>query len=147
MLATRPAGTRVTGILCALAALFSGAAPGLARADVAEVPYDDAIVVLSASFGTLNSSQSLDVAAALRALCAGAGEQCDVPCSETTFGRYDLGKRPICRVIWRCPDGNVRSSEAMREETILMRCLRSESERVEVAVDELMPPRYVPPPY
>jgi hypothetical protein len=135
---------KAPGVLCFLSVLFAGAFPAQAAT---EAVGESAIVVLSGSFGTPNSAHLLDVAEALRALCAGAYEQCDVPCSETTFGRYQLGKRPICRVIWRCPDGNVRSGEAAREEIILMRCLRAASQRMEPAVDELMPPRYAPPSY
>ncbi len=147
MLSTRSAKMKNLGILCFLTVVLGGALPAQAANDAAGTLGDSAITVLSGSFGTLNSAHSLDVADALRALCAGADEQCDVPCSETTFGRYQLGKRPICRVIWRCPDGNVHSGEAAREDTILMRCLRASSQRLEPAVDELMPPRYLPPSY
>ncbi|MDT0507340.1 hypothetical protein [Novosphingobium sp. MMS21-SN21R] len=138
---------KASGVLCFLSLLLAVAFPAQAANESADAAGEGAITVLSGSFGTLNSAHSLDVADALRALCAGADEQCDVPCSETTFGRFQLGKRPICRVIWRCPDGNVHSGEAAREDTILMRCLLASSQRVEPAVDELMPPRYAPPSY
>ncbi len=147
MLLTRSAWKKATSIICTLSVVLAGATPVQAAADVVEAVDESAIVILSGSFGTVDSARSLDVATALRSICAGADEQCDVPCSETTFGRYQLGKRPICRVIWRCPDGNVHSGEAAREETILMRCVRAGSGRVEPSVDEMMPPRYVPPPY
>lgn len=147
MLSTRSARMKAASILCSLSFFLGGAVAVQQPAYAAEALDEGAIVVLSGSFGTLNSARSLDVSAALRELCAGAGEQCDVPCSETTFGRYQLGKRPICRVIWRCPDGNVHSGEAPREDMILMRCARSGYRRIDAPVDELTPPRYVPPPY
>jgi hypothetical protein len=85
------------------------------------------VVVLEGRFGTLGSRSFLDITARLRELCANGSERCDVFCSETSFGRYALGRRPICRVLYRCPDLSTRSAEAAREEIIFIRCGEGES--------------------
>lgn len=80
------------------------------------------IVVISGEFGSLGSKRKLDIAVRLRQLCGMAGDRCDVFCSETSFGLYRLGRRPICRVTYRCVDGTVKAIEAAREEPIMLRC-------------------------
>jgi hypothetical protein len=80
------------------------------------------IVVLSASYGHPGSARRVDIAARLQDLCGTTGTSCDIWCSQTTFGGRDLGRHALCRAIYRCPDGATRSTEAGREEPILMRC-------------------------
>jgi hypothetical protein len=80
------------------------------------------VVVLEGRFGTLGLPTYLDITARLRELCVPGSAHCEVFCSETSFGRYALGKRPICRVLYRCPDLSTRSAEAAREEPIFLRC-------------------------
>lgn len=104
---------------------------------------ENSIEIIEASFGTIGHPDKLDIAARLSALCDGAGEHCDVYCSETSFGRYRLGRKPICRVTFRCPDGSVRSFEAAREEPILLRC--PISPQPVAAIDQLEPLTYTPP--
>jgi len=82
----------------------------------------DSIRVVTGSFGTLGTNRTLDIAAQLQNLCGPAAQSCRIFCSETSFGRYDLGRRPICRVTYRCGSSLVRSVEAMREEPLLMKC-------------------------
>lgn len=103
------------------------------------------ITVLSASFGSIGRARKLDIAGPLNTLCAGADERCDVFCSETSFGRYSLGRRPVCRVVYRCPDASVRSVEAAREEPILLRCAATVAETVAAQASELPPVTYTPP--
>lgn len=80
------------------------------------------ITVVAAEFGSLGAKRKLDIAQPLRRLCGDNAPRCDVFCSETSFGRYALGRRPICRVSYRCPDGSTRGVEAAREELIMLRC-------------------------
>jgi hypothetical protein len=80
------------------------------------------VVILEGRFGTLGAKSYLDITARLRELCISGSERCDVFCSETSFGRYALGRQPICRVLYRCPDLSTRSAEAGREELIFLRC-------------------------
>ena len=101
------------------------------------------IMVLNGEFGTLGNKRKLDIAARLQQLCGAGGNRCDVFCSETSFGLYDLGRKPICRVTYRCPDGTVGASEAAREEPIMLRC---GDEAEEASPDETTPPPYLPPP-
>jgi len=124
--------------------LLCAAVPEIAAAQVGPPP----IEILAASFGRPGNVHGLDIAPQLGELCAGAQERCDVFCSPTSFGRHAPGSRPfarraVCRATWRCPDGNVHSVEAAKEEPILMRCIRAKV--VEPAVDELPPPTYTPP--
>jgi len=83
---------------------------------------DNGIRIVSASFGTLGDKRKLDIVARLQELCGKGAQSCHVFCSETSFGRYNLGRKPICRVIYRCGEESVRSVEAAKEEPILMRC-------------------------
>lgn len=80
------------------------------------------VVVLEGRFGTLGALRYLDITERLRQLCTSGSERCDIFCSESSFGRYALGKQPICRVLYRCPDRSTRSAEAAREEMIFLRC-------------------------
>lgn len=98
----------------AILLLASGTAPA--------APAEGGLVVLEGRFGSLGSPDYLDITARLRELCATGASRCEVFCSETSFGRYALGKRPICRVLYRCPDLTTRSAEAAREELIFLRC-------------------------
>ncbi len=83
---------------------------------------EKSIEIVYASFGSLKRTRKLDIAPHLKSFCGADAKSCSVFCSETSFGRYQLGKRPICRVIYRCGPGEVRTVEAEREEPILMRC-------------------------
>jgi len=80
------------------------------------------IVVLSASYGKPDSARRIDIAAQLQGLCGTTGTSCDIWCSPSTFGGRNPGRHALCRAIYRCPDGATRSTEAAREEPILMRC-------------------------
>jgi len=89
----------------------------------APAPLDhDGIQIATGSFGTLGDKRKLDIVARLQELCGTGAQSCHVFCSETSFGRYSLGRDPICRVTYRCGAEFVRSVEALREEPILMRC-------------------------
>lgn len=94
----------------------------IASATAAAVPSGGGVVVLEGRFGTLGQPTYLDITQRLRELCVPGSDRCEVFCSETSFGRYALGKRPICRVLYRCPDLSTRSAEAAREEPIFLRC-------------------------
>ncbi len=83
---------------------------------------NDGIRIITGSFGTLGNRRTLDIVARLQSLCGLEAQSCRVFCSETSFGRYDLGRRPICRVTYRCGPSLVRSVEAMQEEPLLMKC-------------------------
>ena len=85
------------------------------------------VTIVEGRFGTLGARSYLDITARLRQLCGSGSERCDVFCSETSFGRYALGRQPICRVLYRCPDLSTRSAEAAREEMIFLRCAESGS--------------------
>lgn len=102
------------------------------------------LVVLTGEFGTLGVKRKLDIVQRLQQLCGTEGQSCDVFCSETSFGRYRLGRRPICRVTYRCPGGVTKATEAAREEPILLRCPDDEAVP-QPAVEQLQPPPYVPP--
>ena len=82
----------------------------------------DGIQIVTGVFGKLGRERKLDIAVRLQQLCGTASKSCHVFCSETSFGRYSLGRPAICRVTYRCGAGFVRSVEAAREEPILMRC-------------------------
>ena len=92
-----------------------------ARSGLAEIN-SDGIQIVTGVFGKLGRERKLDITVRLQQLCGAASKSCNVFCSETSFGRYSLGKHPICRVTYRCGAGFVRSVEAAREEPILMRC-------------------------
>src|SRR5882757_4968254 len=76
---------------------------------------NDGIRIATGSFGTLGSRHTLDIVARLQSLCGPDAQSCRVFCSETSFGRYNLGRMPICRVTYRRGPSLVRSVEAMRE--------------------------------
>ncbi len=97
------------------------------------------ITILSGNFGKLGSRHQLDMTARLQQLCGDEGSHCDVFCSETSFGRYKLSRKAICRVVYRCPDGSTRSAEAAREEPILMRCPVAEQAEAEDNDPALVP--------
>lgn len=80
------------------------------------------IAIISGEFGTLGTKAKLDIAQRLQQICGSGGDRCEAFCSETSFGLYDLGRRPICRVTYRCPDGATRAVEAAREEPIVLVC-------------------------
>lgn len=82
----------------------------------------DGIQIVTGVFGRLGRERKLDIMVRLQQLCGTASRSCQVFCSETSFGRYSLGRRPICRVTYRRGPGFVRSVEAAREEPILMKC-------------------------
>ena len=105
------------------------------------------IKVLTAQFGTLGGNQKLDISARLQQLCGAGSVSCSVFCSETSFGLSRLGRRPICRVAYRCPDASTRSVEAAKEEPILMRCGDGDAEQVKGEVEFTTPGQPQPPPY
>ena len=85
-------------------------------------PTGHGIAILTGEFGTLGNKAKLDITQRLQLLCGPGGDRCEAFCSETSFGLYDLGRRPICRVTYRCPDGATRAVEAAREEPIVLVC-------------------------
>lgn len=105
---------------------------------------DYGIIILKGQFGTLGSKRKLDIAAPLQRLCGTGSERCDVFCSETSFGLFRLGRKAICRVTYRCFDGSVKSSEAAREEPIMLRCGDETADAA--SPDAMTPPPYSPPP-
>lgn len=86
-----------------------------------------AIQIVTGTFGSLGRNRKLDITARTQELCGSGARSCQIFCSETSYGRYALGRTPICRVTYRCGAGSVRSVEAAREEPILMRCRESDS--------------------
>ena len=64
----------------------------------------------------------LDLTARVQDLCGLGAQSRDVFCSNSSFGRHNLGHKPISRVTYRCGAGYVRAVEARREEPIMMRC-------------------------
>ena len=114
----------VVGLWMIMMLLFGGA---IANAEQPARPSQietssDGIQIVAGVFGKLGRERKLDITVRLQQLCGTASKSCHVFCSETSFGRYHLGSRPICRVTYRCGAGFVRSVEAAREEPILMRC-------------------------
>lgn len=106
------------------------------------------IHIVAGEFGTLGAKRKLDIVARLQTLCGTDGDSCSVFCSETSFGRYWLGYRPICRVIYRCPDATTKSVEAAREEPIILSCRDPNEElslQVAPEIEQLQPPAYIPP--
>ena len=85
-------------------------------------PENSAVSIVSGTFGTIGNSRKLDISRQLTDVCGAGSQSCQVFCSETSFGRYSLGRAPICRVIYRCGAQEVRSAEAMIEEPLLLRC-------------------------
>lgn len=98
--------------------------------DVLAASPSDGIVIVSGSFGTLGRDRKLDISAKLAEFCGADARSCQIFCSETSFGRYDLGKKPLCRVTYRCGAEYVRSVEAMREEPLLLRCPQPQAANV-----------------
>ena len=99
--------------------------------------------VIKAEFGALGVRHRLDITQLMQDFCDGGGLNCTVFCSETSFGRRRGGSQLICRVIYRCPNGDTRSAEAALEEMIMLRCLATP---VSVApLDTIEPPHYQPP--
>jgi len=97
--------------------------PSTAQLAASALPVSsDGIQIIAGSFGTLGSARKLDIVAPLQSLCGREAQSCRVFCSETSFGRYNLGRRPICRVTYRCGPGLVRSVEAALEEPLLIKC-------------------------
>ena len=106
------------------------------------------IGILTGEFGTLGAKRKLSIVAPLQRLCGSEGDSCSVFCSETSFGRYSLGRRPICRVTYRCPDQTTRAVEAAKEELIVLRCEDEQAEGADeeqAPIEQLQPPPYVPP--
>lgn len=107
-----------------------------------------ALIIVSAEFGTLGARRKLDIVQPIQRLCGTDSSDCSVFCSETSFGLYRLGRKPICRVTYRCPDHSTRSIEAARKEPVLMRCGATGDEEEDGSAEtaeKLSPPPYVPP--
>lgn len=88
------------------------------------------IQIVTAMYGRPGARHVLDIAERLQDLCGSGAERCSVFCSDSSFGRYALGRKPICRVTYRCGADYVRSVEAWREEPILLRCPERREEAV-----------------
>ena len=106
----------------AIAVLGQIASPYRALADFSRENTAPPISIVSATFGTLGTRRILDITVRLQVLCGTGAQSCSIFCSETSFGRYNLGRKAICRVAYRCGPDFVRSVEATHEEPILMRC-------------------------
>lgn len=108
----------------------------------------EGIRVLAGQFGTLGDRRKLDIAAPLQALCGSSSMSCSAFCSETSFGRYRVGRKAICRVTYSCPDASVQATEAAKEEVIALRCEEEDDGGQDVAAPpaaEPQPPAYQPP--
>lgn len=105
------------------------------------------VEVVSGEFGTLGRPVKQDITAKLQQLCGSSGASCSVFCSETSFGLFALGRKPLCRVTYRCPDRSTRSVEAAREELILLQCASEapDARSVVAPATELQPPPYASP--
>jgi hypothetical protein len=88
------------------------------------------IQIVAGMYGRPGARHVLDIAERLQDLCGSGAERCSVFCSDSSFGRYALGRKPICRVTYRCGADYVRSVEAWREEPILLRCPERREEPV-----------------
>ena len=84
-------------------------------------------------YGMPGTKHVMDITARLNELCGSGARSCSIFCSDTSFGHYNVGARPICRVTYRCGAEYVRSVEAAREEPILMQCSAGRDEQVAVA--------------
>ncbi|HKR16887.1 MAG TPA: hypothetical protein VJM34_09375 [Novosphingobium sp.] len=137
----------IRAMLVALVSAAMGGVPAGAQSRLSPAPavgYDGhGIEILSGVFGRIGKARKQDIVERAQSLCGTGANSCQLFCSETSFGRYSLGRKPICRITWRCPDGNVHAIEAAKEEPMLMRC--SGPARIEPAVDELAPLTYTPP--
>lgn len=80
------------------------------------------VEIVTGEFGTLGRPVKQDITAKLQTLCGSSALSCSIFCSESSFGLYDVGRRPLCRVTYRCFDRSTRSVEAAREEMILLQC-------------------------
>ena len=119
------------------------AAPGRSAAQAS-----NGISILTGEFGTLGAKRKLSIIAPLQKLCGSESDSCSVFCSETSFGRYNVGRRPICRVTFRCSDQATRAVEAAKEELIVLRCedeQAKDASEQQAPVEQLQPPPYVPP--
>jgi hypothetical protein len=81
------------------------------------------LTIVSAHFGRSSGKNWMDVTARLQALCGAGSPSCDIWCMGDTLGTDQHDRHAVCRVIYRCPDASVRSTEAGHNEPILMRCL------------------------
>ena len=107
----------------------------------------EGIRVLAGQFGTLGDKRKLDIVAPLQALCGSSSMSCSAFCSETSFGRYRVGRKAICRVTYSCPDASVQATEAAKEEVIALRCEEEDGGQDAAArpAAEPQPPAYQPP--
>ena len=80
------------------------------------------LVIISGQMGRPDGAHWMDISARLQSICGAQSPSCDIWCARETFGGHNLGRHGICRAIYRCPDGSTRSTEAARDEPILMRC-------------------------
>jgi len=94
----------------------------MAQASFASIVSNPHIEIVAGMYGMLGAAHVLDITQKLQDLCGGGAERCRVFSSDSSFGRYKLGRKPICRVTFRCGADYVHSVEAWREEPILMRC-------------------------
>lgn len=109
--------SQILGISLVMLGTLSLAQPAYARAES-----DPHIEIVTGMYGMPGAKHVLDITGRLQDICGPDAEHCDVFCSDSSFGRYNIGDKPICRVTYRCGANEVRSVEAWREEPILMRC-------------------------
>jgi len=95
---------------------------GMAQAACAGTVSSPHIEIVAGMYGMPGKAHVLDITAKLQDLCGAGAERCSVFCSDSSFGRYSLGPKPICRVTYRCGADYVHSVEALREEPLIMRC-------------------------
>jgi len=111
---------------------------GLSILAMAQPSFAGAIVnphieIVSAFYGKPGAARVVDITEKLRDLCGPGAQSCSVFCSDSSFGRYKLGHKPICRVTYRCGVDYIRSVEAWREEPVLMRCPERHDEQATFA--------------
>ena len=94
----------------------------MAQSAIAGVISNPHIEIVAGMYGKPGRAHVLDITEKLQDLCGAGAERCSVFCSDSSFGRYSLGRKPICRVTYRCGADYVHSVEAGREEPIVMRC-------------------------
>lgn len=104
---------------------------GQAREGGSQGADDTHIQIVAGMYGMPGRKHVLDIAARLQDLCGTGAQRCSVFCSDSSFGRYNVGYKPICRVTYRCGKEDVRAVEAWREEPILMRCPERQDEQVQ----------------
>ena len=94
----------------------------LTQGVLAETSSSPHIEIVAGMYGKPGAKHVLDITEKLQDLCGPGATHCSVFCSDSSYGRYNLELKPICRVTYRCGADYVHSVEAWREEPTVMRC-------------------------